>query len=526
MLDHSRRFSSALFISSVLIILLSSCGGSGGDPTDGSGPAAGIASVEQHALAAQITSATPELYAAFPGYGLWVYNGSTWSQLTPDAPQGLAAAGSILYGDFGGLGVWKYNGSSWSQLTPDNPENIVASESALYGDFGTLGLWKYDGSAWSQLTPDNPQTIAVSGSTLYGGFGALGLWKYDGTSWSWLTSDNPQNIAASGSILYGDFGALGLWKYDGASWSLLTGDNPENIAASGSILYGDFGALGLWKYDGTNWSQLTPDNPENIAASGSTLYGDFGTLGLWKYDGINWSRLTPDNPSVLATPITDSIPQASIIRQMSPGDYWDYIVSATYNDGDTIANLSGTARDIILSSTVRDPIYPQYYCFDQYESISVSGPGLPQINISGHIYGLQDANGSFLVFGEDDAGVRWIQTPPGYYVQIISPVTLGQEGGKSVTYNDGSTFTYSYSIANSTEYVSTGLGTFEAYKITSVGIHGLPDGTRIDTYETSYFVPRLSAVVQSTGTSFYYKFNIFDYSLSSTSTLSGTNVAY
>jgi hypothetical protein len=247
------------------------------------------------------SSSSAVLYAAFPGYGLWKYDGSAWSQLTPDTPQGMAAAGSILYGDFGSLGLWKYNGSSWSLLTPDNPENIVASETALYGDFGALGLWKYNGTSWSLLTPDNPQTIAVSGSTLYGGFGSLGLWKHDGTSWSWLTSDNPENIVASGTTLYGDFGALGLWRWSGSGWSQLTSDNPEKIAVSGSNLYGDFGSLGLWKYDGTSWSLLTTDNPENMAASGSILYGDFGVLGLWKWDGTNWFQLTSDNPSLLIT---------------------------------------------------------------------------------------------------------------------------------------------------------------------------------------------------------------------------------
>jgi hypothetical protein len=131
-----------------------------------------------------------------------------------------------VYASFPGLGLWKWNGSSWSQLTSDNPESMAASGSTLYGDFGALGLWKWNGSGWSQLSPDNPENLAATGSMLYGDFGALGLWEWNGSSWSLLTSDNPENVAASGSMLYGDFGALGLWKWNGSSWSQLTPDNP------------------------------------------------------------------------------------------------------------------------------------------------------------------------------------------------------------------------------------------------------------------------------------------------------------
>ena len=241
------------------------------------------------------------LYASFPGYGLWKWDGTAWARLTSDMPESMVASGSTLYGDFGTQGLWKYDGSSWSLLTPDNPQTMAVSGSTLYADFGTLGLWKYNGTSWSQLTSDNPENIVASGSTVFGDFGTQGLWKYDGSIWSRLTTDNPENMAVSGTTLYVDFGAIGLWKHNGTSWSQLTSDNPENIAASGSILYGDFGSLGLWKWNGSSWTQLTTSNPENIFASGSNLYGDFGAIGLWKYDGTSWSQLTSVNPIVMVT---------------------------------------------------------------------------------------------------------------------------------------------------------------------------------------------------------------------------------
>ena len=57
------------------------------------------------------------LYADFGSYGLYKYDGATWTQITPYSPSAMAATGSLLYGTFGN-GIWQYDGSTWSQLTP------------------------------------------------------------------------------------------------------------------------------------------------------------------------------------------------------------------------------------------------------------------------------------------------------------------------------------------------------------------------------------------------------------------------
>jgi len=137
---------------------------------------------------------SPQVFASFPGYGLYSWDGTAWTGLTSDKPENMVASGPMLYADFGAQGLWKWNGNSWSQLTSDNPENMVVSGSNLYVDFGAIGLWKHDGSSWSQLTSTNPENMVVSGSTLYVDFGAIGLWKWDGSNWSQLTSDNPTII--------------------------------------------------------------------------------------------------------------------------------------------------------------------------------------------------------------------------------------------------------------------------------------------------------------------------------------------
>ena len=49
-----------------------------------------------------------------------------------------------LYANFTGNGIWQWNGTTWSQDTPNNPTSMVASYGILYANYGSAGLWKYD----------------------------------------------------------------------------------------------------------------------------------------------------------------------------------------------------------------------------------------------------------------------------------------------------------------------------------------------------------------------------------------------
>jgi hypothetical protein len=242
------------------------------------------------------------VYGAFAGAGIWKWDGSAWSQVTPNAPTAMADSGLVLYGNFGaGAGIWKWGGSAWSQVTPNAPTAMAASGLTLYGNFGTgAGIWKWNGTTWSQVTPNAPLAMAVSGSILYGNFGAgAGIWKWDGSAWSQVTPNTPQAMAVSGSLLYGVFSPGGIWQWNGTAWSQLTPNVPQTITTSGSILYGNFGTgAGIWKWNGTTWSQITPNAPTAMTASGSILYGNFGAgAGIWKWDGSNWSQVTPNAPT-------------------------------------------------------------------------------------------------------------------------------------------------------------------------------------------------------------------------------------
>jgi len=243
------------------------------------------------------SAAQQPLYGSFTGTGIWQWGGSAWTQLTPDNPESIVAAGTNLYGKFAN-GIWQWTGSGWTHLTPDRPASMVASGTNLYGNFTGNGIWKWGGSGWTQLTPDNPESMVAAGSNLYGKFGN-GIWQWTGSGWTKLTPDRPAEMVAAGSNLYGNFTGNGIWQWSGTNWTQLTPDNPESMVAGGTNLYGKF-ANGVWQWTGSGWNKLTPDKPASMAAAGNILYGTFTGNGVWQWNGTNWTQLTPDNPAMMA----------------------------------------------------------------------------------------------------------------------------------------------------------------------------------------------------------------------------------
>jgi hypothetical protein len=175
----------------------------------------------------------------------------------------------ILYGRFTGGGIWKWDGSVWSQVTPNDPTDIEASGRKLYGNFGTgAGIWMYDedSSTWSQITPNTPTSMTASSSLLYGNFSPGGIWQWNGTAWSQITPNSPTSMRASSWLLYGNFGTgAGIWKWDGTAWSQVTPNHPQhNMVCMYQELFADFSGGGIWKWDGSVWSQVTPNDPASM----------------------------------------------------------------------------------------------------------------------------------------------------------------------------------------------------------------------------------------------------------------------
>ncbi len=251
-------------------------------------------------LCANTAAADNNLYGHFSDAGIWKFDSSNWSQVTPNSSDMMVASSTTLYGSFAGAGIWQWDGSNWSQATSNNPQLMVSSGSDLFGAFAGGGIWKWNGSAWSQVTPNNPDSMVMnSGSNLYGSFAGAGIWQWDGSNWSQVTPNNPQLMSATGSLLYGSFPGGGIWRWNGTTWTQITPNNPQLMVVSGSNLFGSFVGGGIWKWDGSVWSQITSNDPEAIEASGSLLYGTFAGGGIWKWDGSVWSQVTPNNPETM-----------------------------------------------------------------------------------------------------------------------------------------------------------------------------------------------------------------------------------
>jgi spore coat protein A len=248
------------------------------------------------------------LYANFVGYGLFKWDGASWSQLNSEVPESMVASGSILYANFTGYGLFKWDGTSWSQLHSVVPSSMAVTGSILYANFTGYGLFKWDGTAWSKLSDALPTKMLASDSMLYARITGMGLWQWDGREWRQLAPSLPERMvvadpisSTTGPMLYAHFMGYGLWKWNGIDWIRITAGDADDIIAAGSTVYAKFAGLGLFKWDGIEWSQLHSVVPSSMAAAGAILYANFTGYGLYKWDGTSWSQLHSTVPDSMAT---------------------------------------------------------------------------------------------------------------------------------------------------------------------------------------------------------------------------------
>jgi hypothetical protein len=111
----------------------------------------------------------------------WLYNGTTWTEVTPvSSPPGRADVSMtydpvrdrvVLFGgaEWGGVlnaETWEFDGTSWSLMTPPNAPSArrrsalaydsLRDRTLLFGGFDSIdGLrdtWEYDGSDWTAIS--------------------------------------------------------------------------------------------------------------------------------------------------------------------------------------------------------------------------------------------------------------------------------------------------------------------------------------------------------------------------------------
>ena len=171
------------------------------------------------------------LYASFTGYGLYSWNGSTWTKINGVLPTSMTASGSTLYASFTGYGVYKWDGSTWTNINTTTSTLMAASGTNLYAVFEGYGLYVWNGSTWTKINGVLPTSMTASGSTLYASFTGYGVYKWDGSTWTNINTTTSTLMAASSSTLYASFPSYGLYKYDGSSWTQINNVLPASMVA-------------------------------------------------------------------------------------------------------------------------------------------------------------------------------------------------------------------------------------------------------------------------------------------------------
>lgn len=207
----------------------------------------------------------------------WMWDGSTWTQLSPaqsPSPRDHhamaydAARGEILL--FGGVlnnsatatqhlgDTWSWDGTTWVQLSPANAPaarmnhamayDSVRERTVLFGGrVGVVGdfvgdTWEWDGSSWTELNPTSAPSAreahglvydtSVGRAVLFGGLDAAGVspfaplddtWEWNGTDWQ-LVAASPGPSARSlhamafdesrgETVLFGGYRLDDTWLY-------------------------------------------------------------------------------------------------------------------------------------------------------------------------------------------------------------------------------------------------------------------------------------------------------------------------
>ena len=211
-----------------------------------------------------ITFCPTSLDVAFTGYGLYSWNGTTWTKINGVIPASMAASASSLYAAFTGYGLYSWNGTTWTKINGVLPASMAASASSLYAAFTGYGLYSWNGTTWTKINAILPTSMTASGTTLYAAFTGYGLYKYDNATWTKINAVLPTSMTASGTTLYAAFtGYDGLYKYNGTTWTRIN-TTAANMAASGSTLYAAFTGYGLYSWNGATWTKINGALPANM----------------------------------------------------------------------------------------------------------------------------------------------------------------------------------------------------------------------------------------------------------------------
>jgi len=65
--------------------------------------------------------------------------------------QNMTASSSALYANFAGYGLYKYDGTTWTQVNSVVAASMVISDQTVLANFTGYGLYMYEGTTWAQI---------------------------------------------------------------------------------------------------------------------------------------------------------------------------------------------------------------------------------------------------------------------------------------------------------------------------------------------------------------------------------------
>ena len=222
------------------------------------------------------------LYAGTYMYGVWVFDGNDWADMSGGL-SGTAAVVNVLaeydgklYAGSNGVGVWVFDSQSitWAGTVLNNEmvQALTVYGDKLYaGDWS--GVWVMGGTGWanvsgnlsqSKKTAEIQELLKYDGK-LYAGTND-GVWEFDGTdTWTEIGAPDPFGtdkevyaLAEYDGKLYAGVWQVGVWEFDGAgAWTDVSGNltdialNVEPLTEYDGKLYAGTVA-GLWEFNGAD----------------------------------------------------------------------------------------------------------------------------------------------------------------------------------------------------------------------------------------------------------------------------------
>ena len=257
---------------------------------------------------------TNERVCAADSTGLWSYLSTiphTPAHIGGAVPDNLMAFKSVLLIDYGKkYGLYKYDGSSFTQLGSADPGIMCNVGPYALIDYPGYGLYKFDGANFTLIGSAHPENIIKFGSGALVDYGtAYGLYLYNGSGFTNINAHDPGLMVSIGSYALIDFPGYGLYKYEGGSLTIIGSVHPENIVAlSDTVALIDYGtAYGLYKYDGSNFIKIGSADVAKMVQVNSQVYLDYAVYGLYKYDGTTFTSISkPPSVATVAEQMLDA----------------------------------------------------------------------------------------------------------------------------------------------------------------------------------------------------------------------------